>query len=186
MPAREFTIGQLARETGCKIPTIRYYENIGLLAAPRRSAGNQRLYGSEHLARLGFVRHCRELGFSQTAIRELLGLTDHPGRSCEAVDEIARAHRDDVDWRIARLRSLKSELERMIEACAGGRIANCRIIETLADHSHGHCLANDHEGRTALGARRLARPGRRDAAQPGRKKKTATTDGERRRRRPSD
>jgi Cu(I)-responsive transcriptional regulator len=145
MATTEYTIGQLARETGCKVPTIRYYEQIGLLPAPRRSAGNQRLYGAEHLQRLGFIQHCRELGFSQAAVRELFRLTDQPNRTCEAVDAIARAHLEDVDRRIARLTSLKLELERMIESCRGGRVDKCHIIETLADHSHRHCLADRHD-----------------------------------------
>ena len=135
--ATDFTIGHLARETGCKVPTIRYYEQIGLLPAPNRTAGNTRLYGPAHVARLAFIRHSRELGFSQAAIRELLNLTDHPDRSCEAVTEIARTHLDDVNQRIARLVALKSELERMITACNRGRVDQCYIIETLADYSHG-------------------------------------------------
>ena len=136
MTAAEFTIGQLARETGCKVPTIRYYEQIGLLPEPRRSSGNTRIYGPAHLARLAFILHCRDLGFSQAAIRELLDLIDHPDRSCAAVTEIARAHLDDVDRRIARLAALKSELEHMVRACSGGRVAQCRIVEALADYSH--------------------------------------------------
>lgn len=149
MATAEYSIGQLARETGCKVPTIRYYEQIGLLPAPRRSGGNQRLYGAEHLQRLGFIRHGRELGFSQAAVRELFRLTDQPDRTCDAVDAIARAHLEDVDRRIARLISLKLELERMIESCRGGRVDKCRIIETLADHSHRHCLAENHNSPAA-------------------------------------
>jgi DNA-binding transcriptional MerR regulator len=145
MATAEFTIGQLARETGCKVPTIRYYEQIGLLPEPRRSAGNQRLYGRAHLERLGFIRHSRELGFSQAAVREFFRLTDQPDQACEAIDAIARSHLEDVDRRIARLTSLKQELERMIAACGGGRVGECRIIETLADHSHSHCLADFHD-----------------------------------------
>lgn len=140
----EYTIGQLARETGSKAPTIRYYEQIGLLPEPRRSVGNQRLFGHEHLVRLGFIQHCRELGFSQAAVRELFRLTDQPKQTCEAVDAIARSHLSDVNRRIAQLNSLKIELERMIKACKGGRVEECRIIETLADHSHAHCLASSH------------------------------------------
>jgi len=86
------TIGQLSKETHCKVPTIRYYEEIGLLPAPSRTSGNQRRYGAEHVIRLGFIQHCRELGFRQKAIRDLLALTTHPDQSCEAVSEIARAH----------------------------------------------------------------------------------------------
>jgi DNA-binding transcriptional MerR regulator len=133
--ASELTIGRLAHATGCKIPTIRYYEKIGLLPEPSRSTGNSRLYEASHLARLGFIQHCRRLGFPQAAIRELLELSDHPDRSCEAVTDIARAHLTDVNRRIARLIALKSELEDMIENCRGGRIEQCRIVEALADYS---------------------------------------------------
>lgn len=136
------TIGHLARATGCKIPTIRYYEQIGLLPAPRRSAGNQRLYGSEHFARLAFIRHSRDLGFSQAAIRELLEFASHPERPCETVTRVAQAHLEDVKRRISRLTALKAELERMIMQCRGDRVADCRIIETLADPSHRHFI--DH------------------------------------------
>jgi DNA-binding transcriptional MerR regulator len=137
------TIGQLSKETRCKVPTIRYYEGIGLMPAPSRTAGNQRRYGHEHVARLGFIRHCRDLGFRQGAIRDLLTLTAHPNQDCAAVTQIASAHLDEVNQRIARLSALKSELERMITVCDGGQVADCRIIETLADCSHGNSLAND-------------------------------------------
>lgn len=133
--AAGFTIGHLAKTSGCKVQTIRYYEQIGLIPVPVRSSGNQRLYGPTHIDRLRFIRHSRELGFSLSAIRELLGLADDPEQPCATVDLIARAHRDDVDKRIAVLTALKGELERMIRECDGGKIAECRIIETLSDHS---------------------------------------------------
>ena len=140
-----FTIGELARQTGCKIPTIRYYEQIGLLPAPRRSAGNTRLYGPAQRARLGFIQHCRELGFPQAAIRDLLDLTDHPERSCAAVTEIARGHLAEVNRRMAQLAALKAELERTIGVCSGGgQVADCRIIEALAAPSPGGCSTSDH------------------------------------------
>jgi DNA-binding transcriptional MerR regulator len=137
------TIGQLSKETHCKVPTIRYYEQIGLMPAPSRTAGNQRRYGPEHVALLGFIQHCRELGFRQKAVRDLLTLTKHPYQNCEAVTAIARTHLDEINQRIARLTALKLEMERMIEVCRGGQIADCRIIQTLADHAHGYCLASD-------------------------------------------
>jgi hypothetical protein len=84
---------------------------------------------------LGFIQHCRELGFPQAAIRELLELSDHPDYPCEAVTDIARAHLDDVNCRIARLTALKTELQSMIKNCNGGRIEQCRIVETLADYA---------------------------------------------------
>lgn len=161
MACAEYTIGQLARETGCKVPNIRYYEQIGLLPEPRRSAANQRLHSSEHLLRFGFIRHSRELGFSQAAVRELFRLSDQPERTCDAIDAIARSHLEDVDRRIAQLMSLKVELERMIESCRGGRVDKCRIIETLTDHSHGHCLADAHDEPSAPPRRHGNATGRR-------------------------
>jgi DNA-binding transcriptional MerR regulator len=140
----DVTIGHLARATGCKIPTIRYYEQIGLLPAPRRSAGNQRLYGAEHVARLAFIRHGRELGFSQAAIRDLLKLSDDPDHPCEAVTRIATRRLEEIKERIERLRALKAELERMIEACRGRKVSECRILETLADQARGHGINPHH------------------------------------------
>ena len=90
MPTREISIGQLASRTGCKVQTIRYYEQIGLMPESLRTEGNQRRYGPDHVARLAFVRHSRELGFSLEAIRELLSLADAPERPCAGADAIAR------------------------------------------------------------------------------------------------
>ena len=134
MENRAFAIGELAARTGIRVQTIRYYEQIGLLPAPGRSAGNQRRYTGAHLDRLAFIRHARELGFSLGAIRELLSLSDRPDQPCAAIDELARTHLTEVERRIARLNRLRSELERMIAQCAGGRVRDCRIIEVLSEY----------------------------------------------------
>ena len=136
------TIGKLGQATGVKVPTIRYYEQIGLLPEPERSSGNQRLYSRHAQERLAFIRHARELGFSLEAIRDLLSLSDRPDQSCAAADVIARQQLTAVERRIERLTALKGELERMIVQCAGGSIADCRVIEVLGDHS---LCATDHE-----------------------------------------
>ncbi len=139
------TIGKLGGAAGVKVPTIRYYEQIGLLPKPERSAGNQRLYGSKALDRLAFIRHARALGFPLEAIRDLLSLSDDPGQSCAAADVIAKQQLAAVKGRIARLTALRSELERMIAQCAQGTIADCRVIEVLGDHSH--CTQDHDPGR---------------------------------------
>ena len=108
---RELTIGRLEKETGVKVPTIRYYEKIGLMPAPIRTSGNQRRYGPAHVARLGFIRHARELGFPLERVREILTLGDRPDRSCAEVDRIARDHLAAVEARIARLTALKAPSE---------------------------------------------------------------------------
>lgn len=146
MSSVSLPIGRLAASTGCKIQTIRYYEDIGLLPAPERSRGNQRRYTANHTARLAFIRHARELGFSLDDIRQLLDLADDPNRSCEDADALARHHLAEVRSRIRRLQSLEAELARMARFNCRGRVAKCRVIEVLADHSHRHCLAKHHAG----------------------------------------
>jgi len=126
-------IGRLARETGVKVATIRYYERVGLLLEAERSAGNQRLYDAAAVRRLAFIRHARELGFPLDAVRDLLRLADEPERSCDAVDAIARRHLVLIRRRIARLQALEGELVRMLAQCEGERIAECRVIEVLGD-----------------------------------------------------
>ena len=129
------SIGELARRTSVKVPTIRFYEQIGLVAPPPRTEGNQRRYGKAEVDRLNFIRHARELGFEVDDIRELLAMSAEPQASCHAADSIARNHLAEVERRIAALEALKGELGRMIEECGHGRICDCRIIEALADHS---------------------------------------------------
>lgn len=124
------------------MPTIRYYEQIGLLPAPHRTESNRRLYAACDLRRLAFIRHARELGFEVEAIRALLRLQDAPNQSCAAADAIARAHLAEVEQRIVSLTALKGELKRMVTECAHGRVAECRVVEVLADH--GQCQSERH------------------------------------------
>ena len=136
------TIGKLAAETGVKVPTVRYYEQIGLLPSPERSSGNQRLYGPLARQRLAFIRHARALGFPLDAIRDLLSLSDRPDLPCSAADAIAKAQLSAVQARITQLKALEVELQRMVIQCAHGTIADCRVIEVLGDH--GQCI-HDHD-----------------------------------------
>lgn len=129
----DYAIGEVSRQTGIKVPTIRYYENVGLLASPARTAGKQRRYGAVDVARLNFIRHARDLGFEISDIRELLSLSAEPEQSCKEVDAIARRHLADVDRRISQLTTLRTELRRMVEECRQGRVRECRVIEALSE-----------------------------------------------------
>jgi DNA-binding transcriptional MerR regulator len=129
-------IGELSRATGTNIETIRYYERIGLLPAPHRTAANYRSYGEPHRARLAFVRHSRDLGFTIDEIRSLLDLSDDPGRDCSEADRIASRHLEQVEDKIAQLARLRDELTRIVGRCRGGIAADCRVIEALGDHRH--------------------------------------------------
>jgi DNA-binding transcriptional MerR regulator len=135
-----YSIGDLSRRTGVKVPTIRYYEQMGLIAAPDRSEGNQRRYERAELERLTFIRHARDLGFPIEAIRELLSLSGHPDKPCERADEIAAAQLGEVREKIARLQKLERELERIVSHCDGHSVGDCYVIRALSDH--GLC---DHE-----------------------------------------
>lgn len=130
-----FTIGALSRQTGVKIPTIRYYEQIGLLDAADRSAGNQRRYTDDQTERLTFIRHARGLGLRLDAIRELIKLSQHPEQSCADADRIAAEQLNEVRERIARLRRLETELARIASGCDGTSAKDCTVIRALADHS---------------------------------------------------
>lgn len=123
-----------------KVPTIRYYEQMGLISAPLRSEGNQRRYDSHGLQRLSFIRHSRELGFSIDDIRALIALNQHPQTPCGDAHEIAIRHLKDVRSRISRLRRLEQELKRLSQ-CDADTVEDCAILESLADH--GLC-SNEH------------------------------------------
>jgi DNA-binding transcriptional MerR regulator len=129
------SIGDLSKRTGVKVPTIRYYEQMGLIAAAERSEGNQRRYERQDLERLAFIRHARDLGLDIAAIRELIALSEHPKQPCGDADRIATEHLSSVREKIARLKKLEQELERIISHCDGGHaIEDCYVIRSLSDH----------------------------------------------------
>ena len=130
-----FSIGELSRRTNVKVPTIRYYEESGLLDAPERTEGNQRRYDAAGLERLSFIKHARDLGFSIDAIGALIELQGHPDRSCAEATDIASAQLADVRAKIKRLRALEKELARISKGCDGdGVTEDCYVLASLADH----------------------------------------------------
>lgn len=132
--AREgLTRGALAARTGCHIETIRYYEQVGLLPPPPRSAGGHRLYGRDLVQRLNFVRRSRDLGFTVKEVRELLRLVDGGTYTCGEVEQLARDHVREIRRKIADLRRLQKVLETMAAQCSGGAVRDCPIIDALCD-----------------------------------------------------
>lgn len=127
-----FSIGELANRADCKVQTIRYYEQIGILPHPARTEGGQRKYAAGHLSRLLFVRRSRDLGFSLDTVRQLLRLADKQEDDCAIVDGIATVHLQEVRQKINHLRTLEKELKRMISECSHGKISDCQIIQVLA------------------------------------------------------
>lgn len=136
------SIGQLSAKTGVKVPTIRYYESIGIIGPVGRSAGNQRRYGQAELDRLRFVRHARDLGFGLDAISVLTSLQDTPDRPCAEAGEIAQGQLADIRRKIQQLTALEAELSRIAGGCNGtGNIGNCYVLDALAHHT---LCSSDH------------------------------------------
>lgn len=126
-----YTIGKLSTLTACKIPTIRYYEEIGLLTPAARSPGNQRRYNEEHLKRLGFIRHSRALGFNLDEIRQLIHLQICARHSPHEAHLIAQQHLSDVRQKIRQLQALEHELDHMVHCCHEGDPYQCKVLEAL-------------------------------------------------------
>ncbi|MGV3743448.1 MAG: Cd(II)/Pb(II)-responsive transcriptional regulator [Burkholderiaceae bacterium] len=125
-------IGELASQTGSQIETIRYYEREGLLPAPSRSESNYRLYGSSHVERLQFIRHCRSLDMSLDEIRSLLSFKDAPEESCAAVNSLLDRHIEHVAKRIKELQSLQKQLRQLRSQCHTTQAAkDCEILQSL-------------------------------------------------------
>jgi DNA-binding transcriptional MerR regulator len=141
MRVHDYSIGELASETGVKVPTIRYYEGIGLIAPPPRTEGNQRRYDEAALERLKFIAHARSMGFPMESLRAMLRIAGHRDAPCADLDELVRGRLAEVDDRIARLTALRGELSGMLESHHHGTVGECRVVEVLSDHER---CASEH------------------------------------------
>ena len=125
-------IGRLAERGGVRIPTIRYYERRGLLSRPRRSSSGYRIYDSEAVKRLNFIKKAQQLGFSLNEIEELLSLRMRPGTTCADIREKARCKIVTVDRKIAELARIRGALAKLAAACRGkGPTSDCVILKAL-------------------------------------------------------
>jgi MerR family transcriptional regulator, mercuric resistance operon regulatory protein len=129
---KTYTIGELAALSGVRIETIRYFERVGLLTHPQRTAGGHRLFSSADLARLNFVRRAREMGFSQAEVRILLSLSSGELTSCGEVKAIAENHLRIVRQKIHDLQELEKSLSSTVSQCSGGKVPKCPVIEGIA------------------------------------------------------
>lgn len=125
-------IGDIAKLTGTKVNTIRFYEDIGLMPEAARTAGGRRTYGDAEVRQLAFIRHARDLGFSTDEIRSLIALSSNPDQDCGQAGAIARRHLNDVEDRITRLLALRDALNEATRSCDGGKVADCRVMDAIA------------------------------------------------------
>jgi MerR family mercuric resistance operon transcriptional regulator len=132
MGAPHLVIGRLARRAGVNVETIRYYERVGLMRPPPRTAGGYRVYGEGDATRLRFIRRARELGFTLDQVRDLLRLAEDREHSCAEARGLASAHLADVRAKLADLRRMERVLEEMVARCADGSLPECPILEALS------------------------------------------------------
>lgn len=137
--ATEMKIGRLAKATNTTTPTIRYYEDIGLLPTPPRQSGSQRVYGDADVRRLTFIRRCRDFGFPIDKVRLLVSLVQNRERSCMEARDLAFAHLTEIREKLAELRELERSVAAFVDSCdqscAGGSGADCVMLEELAEGS---------------------------------------------------
>lgn len=129
---KSMTIGQIARQAGVGVETIRFYERIGLIEDPPRRESGYRQYSPEEVARIQFIKRAKELGFSLKEIKELLFLRVDPETTCADVKKRAEAKIADIEGKIADLQRIKQALVKITDACSGeGPISQCPILEAL-------------------------------------------------------
>lgn len=129
-------IGALSLATETKVTTIRFYEEIGMLDRPDRTASGRRTYNLGAVERLNFIRNTRRLGFSMDEIRSLIALADEPERDCAGAAAIASRHLADVEKRLRQLAALRDEFAAMsASGCSAKKMADCRVIEAIARHA---------------------------------------------------
>jgi len=125
-------IGQVAKQTGVTVETIRFYEKEGLIEEPQRSNSGYRQYPAETVKRVLFIQHAKEVGFTLKDIGELLALRREPGTSCTDIKVRSTQKIEEVDQKIEDLTRIRNALARMVMKCSGrGALSECPILEEL-------------------------------------------------------
>lgn len=136
MENENLSIGALAKQVQCTVPTIRYYEEIGLLPHATRATNGRRCYGNADHKRLLFIKRCRDFGFPIDQVRNLVSLFENGDRACAEVRDLAQEHLNTARAKIAEFRQLEANLETFVEscnaACCSGMTSDCTIIESLS------------------------------------------------------
>lgn len=128
-------VSAAARRSGLPAKTIRYYEEVGLIA-PDRAANGYRDYTGDDVHRLAFLKRARGLGFSIDDCRQLMALYRDRSRASHDVREIAVAHVCAIEEKIRELESMRRTLGRLIGACHGDNRPDCPILDDMAGALH--------------------------------------------------
>jgi Cd(II)/Pb(II)-responsive transcriptional regulator len=147
-------IGKLAAATGVEVETIRYYEREGLLAAPARQANGYRAYGTSHLERLAFIRHCRALEIPLADIRRLLDFAARPTAECGDIDRLIDEQLLKVQARLKSMRALEKQLGELRKRCSARHaVGECGILHELVAAAHGEACACHGDALAAIGGK---------------------------------
>lgn len=141
----DMTIGAAARDSGVPAKTIRYYEEIGLIAPAARSRGNYRVYGERAVETLRFVQRARGLGFSVKEVAELLALWQDRTRSSAQVKALATRHLKDIDRKIGELEAMRDTLNELVQRCRGDERPDCPILADLSGNGDRTEAATDKQ-----------------------------------------
>ncbi|MDE2598409.1 MAG: Cd(II)/Pb(II)-responsive transcriptional regulator [Rhodocyclaceae bacterium] len=139
-------IGELGQAAGVDVETIRFYEKSGLLPAPARSENGYRAYGSTHLERLAFIRHCRALDIPLSEVQRLLEFVEHPNADCGDIDQLIDTQLAKVRARLKSLKALEKQLSSLRGRCGAKHIAGeCGILHELVAAAHKEaCVCHGH------------------------------------------
>jgi Predicted transcriptional regulators len=129
---KSLTIGQLAKKAQVNVETVRYYERRRLIPRPPRRDSGYRQYSQDVVARIQFIKHAKELGFSLREILELLSLRVDPSTTCGDVKRRAEIKIADIEEKIRTLQGIKKALTKLVTLCSGqGLTSECPIMEVL-------------------------------------------------------
>lgn len=136
MQARQYSIGELASIAGCNVPTVRYYEQIGLIPIAERTMNGHRHYQDSDLKRLTFIKRCRNFGFPVEQIRSMLVVFDDADLPCNVVVDMAQLHLDSVRDKLEELQRLEANLAALVKKsrsdCDCYVARDCKFIEDLS------------------------------------------------------
>ena len=129
---KQLKIGQVAKQSGISVETVRYYEQRGLIPEPDRLPSGYRVYPENILQRLHFIHRCKDLGFSLQEIGELLSLQTDPSTSSALVKQQVEHKISLVKTKISELQKIEHSLEQLSDSCCGeGTVSDCPIIDFL-------------------------------------------------------
>lgn len=124
-------IGEASKNSGVSSKMIRHYETLGIIPKVGRSDSGYRIYSENDVHTLRFIRHARELGFSMTDLKQLVGLWRNKSRTSAQVKSIAREHRDELQKKLTEIQAIIATLDELVECCHGDSRPECPILEEL-------------------------------------------------------